>query len=458
MRRWGIGVAIGLVGLGAVAWAVLRAKGPVPTVGGTNVVLLVGCTLRADQLAAYGNDVDPTPTLTRWASEGAVYLNNLSTAPWTKPSTAAIVSGRWPTALGMATRKRGLDTRKLPDDAVTLAERLHAAGYRTHGGAANPNAGGVFGFDQGFDAYFNPDKLWREGAEGKVDGAGVVDAVLQSLAKTEDGRPFYLQLLLVDAHEPYDQGEAWKAWSAPGVSRKVAMYRAMLAHFDAQVARLEQGLTALGHDAHDTVFVFVGDHGEGLNLPPHHGWGHGNYLYASTVHVPFVVRGPGVAPGTRIEALTSSVDVLPTTLGLVKVPSDAPTDGLDQSPWARGATGPTRPDALVTTFFKGIDRAAVYTADRSCQKSYGLAPPPKKKRKRPPFDDACYDWRADPDAVVPVDDPALMARLDAAHAAAIADLDARDAGRVPEADLDAATRSALEGLGYLRGVDADDDE
>jgi arylsulfatase A-like enzyme len=353
----------------------------------------------------------------------------------------------------MATRKRGLDSRKLPEDADTLAERFRAAGRRTVGGAANPNAGEVFAFQQGFDSYFNPDHLWRDGGGGKVDGASVVDAVLDDLRAGEDGRPFYAQLLLVDAHEPYDQGDAWKAWKTPEATRRIALYRAMLAHLDTHLDRLERGLAALGHGPDDTLFVFVGDHGEGLTTPAHHGWGHGNYLYPSSVHVPLVMRGPGIPAGTQVQALTSSVDVLPTVLALAKLPAGTAVDGLDQSAWATGARGPQRPEALVASFFRGIDRAALYGDTNLCQRDFGPPPAPKKKRKRPPFPDACFDWRHDPDAVVPVEDPALNARLEAAHVALIADLDARDAGQVPDATLDQVTRDALERLGYLRDSD-----
>ena len=49
----------------------------------------------------------------------------------------------------------------------------------------------------------------------------------------------------------------------------------------------------------DTLFVVTSDHGEGLD---EHGEAvHGFFVYETTLHVPLIVRGPGVAPGTRLD-------------------------------------------------------------------------------------------------------------------------------------------------------------
>ena len=53
---------------------------------------------------------------------------------------------------------------------------------------------------------------------------------------------------------------------------------------------LDEALVARGLTEENTVFIVVGDHGEGLSYPKHHGKGHGNYLYPSTTEVPWVVR------------------------------------------------------------------------------------------------------------------------------------------------------------------------
>ena len=46
---------------------------------------------------------------------------------------------------------------------------------------------------------------------------------------------------------------------------------------------------------------------------------HGFFAYQSTLRVPFLARGPGIAPGTRLEATVRLVDVFPTVLDILGV-------------------------------------------------------------------------------------------------------------------------------------------
>jgi arylsulfatase A-like enzyme len=266
--------------------------------GRTNVVVMIGCTFRSDQVGAYGGPRGATPFLDEMAAEGTRFSATIAQAPWTKAGTTSIVTGDYALVLGVNHPGVGADDQRVPEVATTLAERFKAAGYATIGGTANPNANALFGFSQGFDSYYEASGLWRD-EEVKVPGDRVVDEVLSHVPA--DG-PFYAQVLLVDAHGPYTAGKAWYAW-APFSSGRVAQYRAQLHRLDAAFEHLVDGLAAQGHSIDDTVFVAIGDHGEGLYTPEHHGKAHGFYLYPSAVHVPWLMRGPGVARGHVIDGV-----------------------------------------------------------------------------------------------------------------------------------------------------------
>ena len=61
--------------------------------------------------------------------------------------------------------------------------------------------------------------------------------------------------------------------------------------------------------------MVTSDHGEGLD---EHGEAvHGFFVYETTLAVPLIVRGPGVVPGTKLNALVRTIDVMPTTLDLL---------------------------------------------------------------------------------------------------------------------------------------------
>jgi arylsulfatase A-like enzyme len=112
-------------------------------------------------------------------------------------------------------------------------------------------------------------------------------------------------------------------------------YEGSLVFLDSQVGRLIQALES-HHQLNRTLIVLAGDHGESLG--DHGELEHGIFLYESVLRVPLIMRVPGVTP-QRFAAITSLVDVMPTVLGLLRLPS-TPADGLDLTSAIRGATAP----------------------------------------------------------------------------------------------------------------------
>src|SRR4029077_5761829 len=106
-------------------------RGRHPAARRDNVVVVVIDTLRRDHLATYGYARDTAPFLGELARQGAAF-DGLTPAPWTKPATAALLTGLHPVHHQTFDR---LD--RLPAAALTLAERLRGAGYHTLGVSAN---------------------------------------------------------------------------------------------------------------------------------------------------------------------------------------------------------------------------------------------------------------------------------------------------------------------------------
>lgn len=365
---------------------------PVPT--GPNVVLVLGCTVRRDQVGVYGATLETMPHLRALAARGVRFADPVVAAPWTRASSAAMLTGRYPLELGMVERGVRRNDMVLPEEAITLAERFRAAGYRTVGATANPNLNQVFGFSQGFDAYLEPDGLWRNGG-ARLPGEEVVER-LEEVVGTPTDRPLYLQVMLVDAHAPYDH-PVDPNLLAPGEPPRLGRYRVGIRDLDQNVGRLADMLERRGYRAEETLFVFVSDHGEGLSHPEHHGVGHGNYVYASSTEGVWVMAGPGIPAGSVIEGVTSQIDLGATLAGLARLP--APPPGHDQSPRLRGET-PARSPAVVDTWFRGVSRAALYTDTWACMRSFSAAPEPRAPTGR--FVPGCYDRRTDPEQRTPV--------------------------------------------------------
>lgn len=419
--------------------------------GGTprNVVLVIGCTVRADQLTPWGAPEDVTPFLASRAAQGVRFDDTIAQAPWTRPAVTAIVTGRHALELGMVEPGDGLNEHRLPDDVATLAGLLRGAGRRTLGLSANPNASAKYGFDNGFDRYVGDVQDWRHEAVAKVPGAVVVDQALDLVDGLGPKEPFYLQLVLTDAHLPDDTSAAEVLrFSREGLPQRVARYRARLRRVDDAVARLIVGLEARGHDGRDTLFVFIGDHGEGLGYPVGHGPVHGRYLYPSSVHVPWLMWGGGVAKSVTVSGLARQLDLLPTVARYVGAPVPPEARGADLSPALRGQPVAGADEAIVDTWFREANRAAIYTSTRFCQANFGAESPvlvSPTGLPLPRFEEGCFDRQADPEARRPFRDEQLFERLRRWRK----ETQSRAPALTPNPPMSEEEEEALRALGYM---------
>lgn len=362
-----------------------------------NIVLVIGCTVRRDFMGAYGSSSTATPWLDALAARGARFEDLVAVAPWTKPSVAAVVTGQHPAKLGLVEPGAGRNLRSLDPGTETLAGYLSGAGYSAIGVSANPNVSARFGFSVGFRSYESLSPVWEQGVV-KVDGASVVAAAIEALDASPTERPAYLQIVLADAHAPRDE-------SGAGPTRA---YQDALGAMDEALAALEKRLKQRAWTPENTIWIFVGDHGEGLDSPVEHGPGHGRYLYPSVVSVPWVMAGPGIKAGVRVGGLASHVDVAPTVLGLLHHEL-ADAAGEDWSGLLREPEGQTsRQSAYSATWFLNTARAAVYTKDTVCQQDFGSGEQPEG---RPAFNPGCYR-RAGIDFGEAVEARGLMRRLE----------------------------------------------
>lgn len=376
-----------------------------PIVSGLpNVVLVFGCTVRKDQTALYGGP-DTMPWLSELAAAGTTFDDALSVSSWTRASAVGVLTGRHPLGLGLPEPGPKQSQRVLSPEVSMLAEVLEEAGYFTYGITGNPNLNRQYGMAQGMSLYqdSNP-KAFRR---GRIQGTTEVKMALEALdTRFEDDRPFYLQMMLIDAHHPREPDPAVVArFQDQGVSPKMATYRASLVQLDQAFEQLDRGLAERGYTEQNTVFVFVADHGEGLDDPPHHGGGHGKKMYPTTVAIPWVVRGPQVAAGKRVTGLASGVDVLPTLTGLLGLDGVEEAVGQDLSAWVRGErTDPLPRDrAFAYSMFHRADVGSVWTPTAQCQDHF--------EHDLDRQLTGCFDRTTDPTFTNPVDNASLHAEL-----------------------------------------------
>ena len=300
---------------GAAACNASPPPAPAPTV--QNLVIVTIDTLRADRVGAYGDSQARTPAIDRLAREGVLFANAFAPAPITLPSHASLMTGRYPP--GHGARHNGM---RLDLAVPTLADHLAKAGFETGAFVGAFPLDRRFGLIKGFRSY--GDKLPR-GADGRQanerPGAAVVDEAIGWLDRHSTER-FFLWVHMFEPHAPYGDPRSGR----PAETR----YRDEVAEADRQVGRL---VAALGSRAPSTLIVVTSDHGEAFG--EHGEISHSVFVYDTTLHVPLIITGPGVPPGGRIKGPVDLVDVAPTVVQALGLPT-LDTDGVDLSASLRG--------------------------------------------------------------------------------------------------------------------------
>lgn len=349
----------------AAAWSALRpaleapvaASAPAAGARRPNLIFITLDTVRAANLSVYGYARATTPHLAALAARGVTFDAAFAAAPWTLPSHATMLTGRWPHELSA--------DYEVPLDGAhpTLASVLHARGYATAGFAANlAYVGAASGLSRGFQHYEDyPRSLGQLASSStvvrtvadnfrvrrlvendehlnRVDGGEINRRALAWLDGHGDA-PFMLFLNYFDAHEPYLPPPPFDRQFGPARARgkhsplhhwlwnpavghdnmgdderreEVDAYDGALAALDARLGELVAALAARGL-SDNTVVVITSDHGE--ELGEHGVYDHGYSLYQLSLHVPLIVVAPGRAPAAARVATPVSLRDLPATVG-----------------------------------------------------------------------------------------------------------------------------------------------
>jgi arylsulfatase A-like enzyme len=288
-----------------------------------NVVLVLMDTLRADHLSTYGYPRATSPRLSELAARGVLFEACYSTASWTWPATASILTG-------LTTMEHGLVGERssyLFEQSETLAEALQLSGFVTAAWSGNPIVSSRRNFDQGFETFRAPEA-------GDMQETDEFFEEVRAFLRREKGARFFLYLHLADPHTPHrplEEGARLFARDVPPVFRAkcdelwratehgqgvlpggdlaldaiaspeerewtTQLYDASVWSGDHWLGELLAELSALGLED-ETVVAFTSDHGE--ELFERGFFGHGHSLKQELVRVPLVVAGPGVPAGAR---------------------------------------------------------------------------------------------------------------------------------------------------------------
>ena len=301
-----------------------------PGRGVKHVILITVDTLRADVLSSYGSQSVKTPNIDGLSEDGVLFKNAYSSAPWTLPSFASIMTGLPP-----GTHLTTTPSSKLPTEFKTIAEYMLDSGYYTGAFVKNIFLHPEYNIDQGFIDYYHYPKFNRyvrsfgralinftikytlrdnANLRDDVTTENITDLSIGWLKENRD-KDFFLWVHYFDPHQPYAPPEVYMAdESKPphriGMEFNGAkhirsghlvlstrerewikeLYDAEVRYVDDNLGRLFEYLKKSGL-YEDSLIILTSDHGE--EFWDHGGFEHGHALYNEVIHVPLIIKLPG---------------------------------------------------------------------------------------------------------------------------------------------------------------------
>jgi len=363
-----------------------------PVAEGPNVFILLLDALRSDHLGCYGYERKTSSRIDRLAAEGVLFKNAYAPSSWTLPSTGSMLTSLYPREHGAANSTRGISQM-----AVTLAERMHRAGYDTAAFSANYCfVTAERGFDRGFDHF----ELFVN--ESSTVSAGVLNrtrklperygtvvkaaaeqlnlAALKWLDERENtSRPVFMYLHYMDPHNPYEPPKPFDTLFDPDYTgtvdgksifdaihkrafevtdrdkqHVVALYDGEIVYADSQISNLLDELEKR-ELLQDALVIITADHGE--ELFERGDIGHGPTLYEEVLRVPLIMwQKQPEQPGATVDSCVTLLDIVPTVLNVCGIQSKGALRGKPLLPPAE--------EVGSNTVWAEVDEDILYTAHK----------------------------------------------------------------------------------------------
>ena len=270
--------------------------------------------------SCYGEKTITTPNVDQLAKEGTKFTRAFTTCSVCSPCRSALITGCYQTTIGSHHHRSGRGTEKihLHNGVVPVPVLFQQAGYYTCiGGPPGPNKKG-------------------KRALGKTDYNFEWDAKMydgNDWSGRKPGQPFFMQVMTPGGkYRGNGNNPAWRNRALrelgsvtkpedvtlppyyprdPVILEDWAQYLDACRYTDKEVGMVVDRLKKEGL-LDSTIFFFMTDHGIS------HARGK-QFLYDEGIHVPFVVRGPGIEPGKVRDDLVLQIDMTATSLALAGI-------------------------------------------------------------------------------------------------------------------------------------------
>lgn len=286
-----------------------------------NIVFIVleSVGIKYTPLSSSTFPVASMPFLTNFANEGLRTDNMRTIIPHTTKSLYSILSGMYPVP------STYIAETELNFPVTGIAEYLKKFGYQS---AFFQSASGEFErrpalvSNLGFDDFKSGQEIDPHGA---IYGMFNMDdkimiSEIDKWSQSHREKPFVLGILTSVTHHPYslpgDTDTTYATYRNTTDQEKILRYIKTLEYTDIFLHELITLLENQNTNSDGTIYIIVGDHGEGFG--EHGKYAHSQNVYDEALRVPFVMVWKNhLAIGQTSTHNLSQVDIVPTVLNLI---------------------------------------------------------------------------------------------------------------------------------------------
>jgi arylsulfatase A len=310
-----------------------------------NIIVILADDLGYGDLSCYGSDIG-TPNIDAMAASGVRFNHFYSASPVCSPSRAALLTGRYPTRVGvpgvlMSDAPAGLSLAE-----TTIPQVLKQSNYATacigkwHLGTRDGYKPKQRGFDEFYGLPYSND-MWplplidgtttvEEPAEQSTLTARYTDRACDFIGRNKS-KPFFLYMAHTFPHIPLAASPKFKGKSGKG------LYGDCIQELDWSVGQVLNSLKANRIDQ-NTLVLFTSDNGPWFQGSAGKLRGRKGETFEGGMREPFVAVWPGrIKAGRTVNSLATMMDLLPTFAGMANAAlPQAPLDGVDILPVLTG--------------------------------------------------------------------------------------------------------------------------
>lgn len=320
-----------------------------------SVILISLDTLRADHLGCYGYTRDVSPNIDKLAEESFLFTRAYSNSNWTLPTHISMFTSLYPVQhqAVLKTYENGV-YGPYETPYLYVPEDFQKAGYLTLAYTGGGFVHSQYGFNKGFDYYFE---------EIKELNTNSLELLIELIEQNKN-IPLFLFFHTYEIHDYYTEKLFYRRFVDSNFNRDeirlidhiylqaldaldnkrykkirqklmpdeavqylVDLYDGAIAYTDSLLGEFFKTLKDFGiYD--DAWIVITSDHGEGFgdihNNNNSSSWTHGSRLYDSQILVPLIIKPPkalfdAVTGDRRVDMPVETIDIAPTLVSTIGV-------------------------------------------------------------------------------------------------------------------------------------------